>query len=445
MLTGISLPRTVGRWAGRWAICSLAVATGLAAPTVHAQSPTLRQLADDADLEFGAAVDVGALGDASYRELVANSVNLLSTRDDLTMAVVQPEQGTFDFTRADLIVDFAVDGGVPVRGHDLIGATVPAWVSSGSWTPDSLSQVLRDHITAVVGHFRDRNPGVITQWDVVGDAVLPDGTPRPNIWRQVIGDDYIRIAFQAARAADPSALLFYDDFYDDLAVTQDAVASGVPIVAGATAERSSCDQIPKCVGVRDRLSALVGQGTPIDGVGFQAHLFSPDPADFGQLTTWVGDLGLAWAVTEFDVPLPITEIDDEASRAFQATVYADALASCLDAANCDTFVTWGVTDRFSPIPNETGGAFGGALWFDAADAPKPAFDAMVTVLTDRAAPPETTTPQTAPLSIPATSQPVETGDSSNNAPLALGIGVASLAVIAGVVLVRRRRSTPPAP
>ncbi len=51
----------------------------------------------------------------------------------------------------------------------------------------------------------------------------------------MIGDDYIRLAFEAARSGDPDAELFYDDFYDDLAVTQDAVASGVAIVPGANA------------------------------------------------------------------------------------------------------------------------------------------------------------------------------------------------------------------
>ena len=57
----------------------------------------------------------------------------------------------------------------------------------------------------------------------------------------MIGDDYLRIAYEAAREADPDAVLFYDDFYDDVAVTQDAVASGVPIVPGANAERTTCD------------------------------------------------------------------------------------------------------------------------------------------------------------------------------------------------------------
>jgi endo-1,4-beta-xylanase len=428
-------------------VTALLTAVGASTPG-RAQSTTLRPLADAAEISLGAAVDVDALGDAGYRTLLVDHVNLVSTKDDLSMAVVQPEQGVFDFGRAESIVDFAVEHDMVARGYELISSAVPGWVSAGTWTAESLGQVLRDQVTAVVGHFRERNPGVVVQWDVVGDAFLADGTPRPNIWQQVIGDDYLRIAFEAAREADPDAVLFYDDFYDDVAVTQDAVSSGVPIVPGANAERSTCDAVPKCVGVRDRIAALVADGVPIDGAGFQSHLFSPDPADFTQLTAWVGELGLRWAVTEFDVPLPVTEVSNPATLDFQAQVYADALAACVDAANCDTFVTWGISDRFSPIPAQTGGAFDGALWFDLDDQPKPAFDAMAQVLTERA--PAVDVPSTDPeeelatsSTVDSTAAPAADGDGDDSPVVAVVVGLAALGAIAVVIIVaRRRRSSP---
>ena len=420
--------------------------------TGRAQSTTLRPLADAAETSLGAAVDVDALDDAGYRTLLVDHVNLVSTKGDLSMAVVQPEQGVFDFSRAEAIVDFAVEHDMVARGHELISGAVPGWVGAGTWTAESLGQVLRDQVTAVVEHFRERNPGVIVQWDVVGDAFLADGTPRPTIWQQVIGDDHLRIAFEAAREADPGALLFYDDFYDDVAVTQDAVASGVPIVPGANAERTTCDAVPKCVGVRDRIAALVADGVPIDGVGFQSHLFSPDPADFNQFTAWVGELGLSWAVTEFDVPLPVTEISSSETLEFQARVYADALAACVDAAGCDTFVTWGITDRFSPIPAETGGAFDGALWFDVNDQPKPALDAMAQVLSERG--PPVSAPSTDPAdglgadsTADSTVAPVaDSADDGDGSPVvAVLVGLVALGLIAAVITIARRRRSSPTP
>lgn len=433
----------------------LGLSFSAAAGAMQAQTTSLRPLADDAGVVLGAAVDSAGLDDAAYRALLIDHVNMLSTRDQLSMSAVQPEQGVFDFSRADAIVDFAAEQSMTVRGHELIGPDVPEWVRTGDWTAETLSQVLTEHITTVVRHYRNEYPGVVTQWDVVGDAVLPDGSLRPTIWQQVIGDDHVRIAFEAARAADPNAQLFYDDFFDDFAVTQDAVASGVALSPGASAERSSCDEVPKCVGVRDRVAALVANGVPIDGIGFQSHLSSPDPFDFEQFSSWVDDLSLRWAITEFDVPLPTTEIDDADSLAFQAAVYADALAACADAAACDTFMTWGITDRFSPIPFVTGGAFGGALWFDEADLPKPAFGAMADVLTERA--PTTavaststsvvtdastsTAPSTTVIGADDGSNPDSTDD-PNTTFLAILIGGGALTLVAGIVVLVRRGRAP---
>jgi endo-1,4-beta-xylanase len=421
-------------------VTSLMIALIALAGPVSAQSVTLGSLADDAGVHLGAAADVEAFTDDSYTTLLVDHVNMLSTRDELSMAVVQPEQGVFDFGPAEAVVDFAVEHGMAVRGHDLIDAGAPAWVAAGTWTADTLAEVLRDHVAAVVAHFSERNPGAVIQWDVVGDAFLPDGTPRSTIWQQVIGDDYLEIAFEAARAADPDAQLFYDDFYDDLAVTQDAVASGVSIIGGANADRTTCEQVPKCVGIRDRMTALLADGIPIDGIGFRSHLFSPDPADLEQLTAWVGELELDWAITEFDVPLPVTEVANTESLEYQAAVYAQALATCVDAPNCDTFVVWGITDRYSPIPSETGGAFGGALWFDANDDPKPAFDAMARVLTERAVPSTSEPAETDTTSAPVATSPDAGGESDDtSAAGAVVIGLAAAAALGIVLIIARRR------
>jgi endo-1,4-beta-xylanase len=422
------------------------LASGLAVGAVPATAEMdgLRPLADASGLNFGAAVTLDALTtDPAYRQLVIDNVNMVSTVDEVDFGVVEPQPGVFDFSRADALVEFADQESIAARGHGLIGSDdLPDWLVGGTWTADTLSAVLRDHVTAVVGHFADEHPGVVTQWDVVNDAFLPDGTLRNNIWHQVIGDDYIRIAFDAARAADPDAVLFYDDFFDDLSVTQDAVNSGVAIAPGATAERSSCDDLPKCVGVRGMISALVDSGAPIDGIGLQSRLLSPEPADLATFTTWIDELGLQWAVTEFDVPVPTTEIANPETLAFQAETYASALSACIDSSVCDTFVTWGITDRLPPEADVTGGSFGGALWIDAADAPKPAFDAMAAAL----APPEpvpTTTPDAqAPSTSPPTTDPAATPSDGNSATaIALAVGIGALALVGVTVLVMRRRAS----
>ncbi len=415
------------------------------ASQVDAQSAGLRPAADAAGFNFGAAVTVGALGtDDAYRRLLVDNVNMVSTVSEVDFGVVQPEPGVYDFSAADALVDFAAANDLTVRGHGLISPDgLPDWVVGGSWTAETLATVLSDHVTEVVSRYAERNPGVVTQWDVVDEAFLPDGTLRDSLWRQVIGDDYLRIAFEAARAADPDALLFYDDFYDDLSVTQDAVDSGLAIVPGATADRSDCAQVAKCVGVQSTIGSLVAAGVPIDGIGFQAHLLSPDPVDFTTFSAWVDDLGLDWAITEFDVPVPVTEIGNPDTLAFQADAYATSLSACLDATSCDTFVVWGLTDRLPPTLDTTGGAFGGALWFDAIDTPKPAAQAMADVLGVTDPEPATTTAvastetTTAPT---VTSPPPEQAGDDSNTAVALAIAAGALAVVGAIIVVARRRA-----
>lgn len=435
--TVVGVMSPVRRTALALGLVGLAMAT---AATAAAQPFGLRQLADDAMLNFGAAATVESLGDAASSELLVENVNMLSTVAEVDFGVVQPARGMYDFSRVDALVDFADDHDMTARGHGLISRDgLPEWVVNGAWTPDTLTEVLVDHITTVVSHAAERNPGVVTQWDVVDEAFLPDGTPRDSIWRRVIGDDYLRIAFEAARDADPDAVLFYDDFYDDLSVTEDAVASGVAVAPGATATNATCDLVPKCVGVRTAIGALVEAGAPVDGIGIQAHLLSPDPLDFATFSSWVDDLDLVWAVTEFDVPLPITEIANSDSLAYQADIYATALSSCIDSEACDTFVTWGITDRLPPSPDD--GAFGGGLWFDQADARKPAADAMAAVLTPAAVvsstAPSTTRAGAATTSTASDDQPTAPDDAGARSGLLVGAG--ALAAIAVVIIVVRRR------
>jgi endo-1,4-beta-xylanase len=430
-----------------------AATPALAAPSTPAA--TVRDMATAIDFRFGAAVDREALGDAAYADLLDANVTTLSTRDELTFATVQPQRGTFDFAAAEEVVDFAEAHGLTVRGHDLVTPDrLPEWITTGTWDATTLADALREHVTTVIAHFERRNPGVVTDWDVVGRALLPDGTLRPSVLQAVLGDEYLRIAFDAARAAAPAATLYYDDFYDDVAITQEAVLAGQPIVPGASATTSTCGEIPKCAGTSALLTSLLDRGAPIDGVAFEAHVFSPEPVDMATFTAWVGDLGLVWAVSEFTVPLPATEIATPSSLEFQADTYRAALGACVDAPECDTFVTWGITDRLSPLSVDTDGVYDGALWLDAADQPKPARDAIRDVFSAIVAQlpaPTTTAPPAADVPAAATeiAPPVDTaiddgdhgdGGEGEGMVVPVAVGLAALAAIGGLILILRRRS-----
>ena len=193
------------------------------------------------------------------------------------------------------------------------------------------------------------------QWDVVNEplAVETNGDLHESIWLDMIGPEYIDLAFEFAREADPTAELFLNEF--------DGVSPG-----------------PKT----DRLIALAAQlqdrGVEIDGVGFEFHVLGSFDIDAveAKLHT-VADLGLRVALTEVDngIRLPVTAEKVQE----QAAIFSGLLQACLNVSTCDTFVMWGFTDRHSWIPSTFSG-YADATIYDVNIDPKPAYWALHDVL-----------------------------------------------------------------
>src|SRR5690606_29835190 len=123
----------------------------------------------------------------------------------------------FSYGTADQMVNFATENGMQVRGHALVWhRQTPDWVFSG--TSAQVLARMKNHIQNVVQHFK----GKVGIWDVVNEAIMDDGRYRTNDeeegqksgWYGQLGEDYIKEAFIAARAADPDVKLFYNDYYN---------------------------------------------------------------------------------------------------------------------------------------------------------------------------------------------------------------------------------------
>lgn len=126
---------------------------------------------------------------------------------------IQPEEGKFDWRKADRFVQFGAEHGMAIIGHCLV------WhQQTGSWmftdsegkpvAKELLKERMRKHITAVV----DRYKGKIKGWDVVNEAINDDGTYRDSPWYRILGAEYIELAFRYAHEADPDAELYYNDY-----------------------------------------------------------------------------------------------------------------------------------------------------------------------------------------------------------------------------------------
>ncbi|WP_353387890.1 endo-1,4-beta-xylanase [Thermobispora bispora] len=352
-----------------------AVAT---ATTADAAAP-LRQLAEAKGIYFGTAVAANRLGESQYVQVLDREFNSVTPENEMKWDATEPSRNSFNFGSADQIVNHAQANGQIIRGHTLVWhSQLPSWVSNGNWTASELTQVMENHISNVAGRYR----GKLYAWDVVNEAFNEDGTRRQTVFQRVLGDGYIATAFRAARAADPTAKLYYNDYN----------------IEGINAKSNA---------VYNMVRQFKQQGVPIDGVGFQGHfILGQVPNDLQQNLQRFADLGVEVALTEVDIriPLPVTS----AKLAQQRADYEKVVRACLAVSKCVGVTVWGVTDKYSWVPDVFPGE-GAALLFDDNYNPKPAYDGVVTALGGDSSPSPTPTLTPSPIPDSPPSPPPSSG------------------------------------
>jgi endo-1,4-beta-xylanase len=367
--------RTVARCAVGAALVPLLMAPAVAsaAPPPHAQEDSsygqakkdgLRTVAPD-DLVIGTAAAGGGhhvtagypdpfTYDKPYRKVLAAEFSSVSPENQMKWEYIHPEQGRYDFTAADAIVDFAEKNGQAVRGHTLLWHSQnPAWLTEGDFTDDELRAILKDHIQTVVGRYAGR----IQQWDVANEIFTDSATPtlRPeNFWITRLGEGIIADAFRWAHEADPDAKLFLNDY--------------------------AVEHIgPKSDAYYALAQKLLAQGVPLDGFAVQAHLsFEYSfPGNLQQNLQRFDDLGLETAITELDVRMPLDASGrpTAAQLAQQADWYQRALEACLGVEDCNSFTIWGFNDKYSWVPSFFPGTGAANVMFEDYER-KPAYWAL---------------------------------------------------------------------
>lgn len=280
--------------------------------------------------------------EADYKKVLTREFDSVTPENEMKWGVVEAVRGQYDWSGADEIVKYAKKTGKSVRGHTLVWhSQLPDWVDD--LEAAELRDVVKDHIRTEAGRYR----GKIRAWDVVNEAFNEDGTRRPTVFQEKLGDRYIADAFRWAHAADPRAKLYINDYN----------------VEGLN---------PKSDAVYELVKSLKRQGVPIHGVGIQAHLslMYGFPAGVEENIARFAALGLDVAITEADVriPLPVTPEKLEA----QADYFEQVWDACHSVRRCVEFTTWGFTDRHSWVPDVFPGE-GAACLFDENLRPKPAY------------------------------------------------------------------------
>ena len=351
----------------------LALAVTATAVEASTNESTLRALGAKVQLRIGTAAIPSDLSDPALSQITSDQFSVLTPGNEMKWQVVEPQQGSFDWTGADNLVNFAEEHGQRVRGHTLVWHNqLPNWltqgVANGTISDSQLRDLLHQHITTEVSRYRGR----IWQWDVLNEMFTDSNPSQLNpqdFWISHLGAGIIADALRWAHAADPDALLCYNDYN----------------IAGEDGSNAKFDAAFTMV------QNLLAQKVPIDCVGDQGHL----DLQFGFPILMTQDLqayaslGLKVAITEADVrtfvettdsnQTPIVSRTDptpsHTANAAGADWYIGMLQSCLAVKACISFTVWGFADAESWIPGTFKGE-GDADIYDVNLNPKPQYTAL---------------------------------------------------------------------
>jgi endo-1,4-beta-xylanase len=214
-------------------------------------------------------------------------------------------QGVFNWTEGEIVSSIAKETGQILRCHALVWhSQLAPWVENTTWTPETMRAMITKHVSEVAGHWKGR----CYAWDVVNEALNEDGTYRPTIFYQVLGEEYIKLAFKVASEADPGAKLYYNDY------NLESVG-------------------PKSEAARKIVRMLRAENIKIDGIGMQAHLIAHQAPSLDQQIAVIksyAEVGVEVAYTELDVRLELP-INDT-NMAWQKEVYKNV--SILTTEGC---------------------------------------------------------------------------------------------------------------
>ena len=308
----------------------LAAGAGSLIFPARAQAPGLAALAASRNILFGTAAASYEFRDADFPPLLARDAGLLVPEYEMKRHVVEPNPGAYDFSGIDALLAFARQHGMAFRGHPLVWyAANPPWLEEAVLASRD-EKLLTGYIAAVAGRYRGRMHSL----DVVNEALAQDGSGlRQSFWLKRFGEQYLDLAFHAARQADPNALLVYNDYGCE------------PETAAASRLRANCLKL---------LDGLIARDAPVQALGLQGHLSAFGPrVDQKKLGDFLGEIAarnLPILVTELDVddeggPMDITTRDravaDEAERFLDVVLASRA---------SHTVLTWGLSDRYADPP-----------------------------------------------------------------------------------------------
>jgi endo-1,4-beta-xylanase len=336
---------------------------------------TLKDVYKDA-FYVGAALNTFQIdeNDSIMANLVAREFNSITAENEMKSIQIHPAKDSFNYEYADKFVALGEKHNMFIHGHTLVWhSQLSPWIQSIQDSTE-MADALKGHINAVAGRYK----GKIHSWDVVNEALNEDGTLRKSVFLEVMGEDYLPLAFKWTSEIDPDTELYYNDY--------------------------NMANPEKRAGAIRLVKSIMDKGIKVDGIGMQGHwhMNTPSLEEIEKSIVEYAALGVKVAITELDIsvlPNPQDLVGAEISQNFEnsevmnpytrglpdsmqvklANRYKDIFKIFLKHKDKISRVTfWGVDDGQSWLNGfPVNGRTNHPLLFDRKLKPKAAYDTII--------------------------------------------------------------------
>lgn len=309
---------------------------------------TLQSLLAKYDIKAGTCLSDYMIRDPKCQEIIKTNFNSITFENHMKPDYILDKKASQD--AGDLVVKYndateallkwCSENNMVLRGHTIIWhSQTPNWIFYENFDTngplvgrDVMLARMESYIRQVFEQLEEMGYlELFYAYDVVNEAWMEDGTKRDSLWLQTIGDDYLWYAFYYADKYAPEYIdLYYNDYNEQF----------------------------KTDTLYDFVQTLVDEDDNylIDGIGFQAHLYTEDSLeDYFNTVEKLGSTGLKVNLTELDVCLgtwPDIKPPTEENLKLQGQFYYNLINGLLERVEAgkvkmDSLTFWGFADHLS--------------------------------------------------------------------------------------------------
>ncbi|KAG0468880.1 hypothetical protein HPP92_018208 [Vanilla planifolia] len=219
---------------------------------------------------IGSCIGRTDIDNEEFVQFFVNNFNWGVFRNELKWYWTEPQQGIFNYTDADELLDFCNKNGILVRGHCIfweVQSAVQPWVQSLS--KNNLMLAVQNRLNVLLTRYK----GKFKHYDVNNEML------HGSFYQDRLGRDIRANMFKTAQQLDPYPLLFVNDYH----------------VEDDEDDKSSPEKYIK------QIIDLQDQGAPVGGIGVQGHADYPVGSIISSALDKLGVLGLPVWFTEIDV------------------------------------------------------------------------------------------------------------------------------------------------